>query len=135
MALFDWKDIYSVNVGEIDKQHRILIDTLNELYEAMLARKSDEILSETIKTLVNYTDFHFSFEENYMRTYNYADYPEHKKAHDNFVARVKDFQQQLAEGKLMLSMEIMNFLKDWLKNHIMVTDKKYSSFFNEKGLK
>ena len=135
MALFEWKDTYSVKVGVFDKQHRILIDTLNELHEAMLARKSDAILSEIIKTLINYTNFHFSFEENYMKNYNYPGYADQKKSHDNFVARVKDFQQQLAEGKLMLSMEIMNFLKDWLKNHIMVTDKKYSSFFNEKGIK
>jgi hemerythrin len=135
MALFEWKDIYSVNVGEIDKQHRVLIDTLNELHEAMLTRKSNEILTKIIKSLVDYTGFHFSFEEKYMKTYNYAGYNDHKKEHDNFVLRVKDFQRQQAEGKLMLSMEIMNFLKDWLKNHILGTDKNYSSFFNEKGLK
>lgn len=135
MALFEWKDTYSVNVAEIDKQHHMLVETLNELYEAMLTRKSKEILSGIIKSLVDYAGFHFSFEEKYMKTYNYAGYIDHKKEHDDFVVRVKDFQRQQVEGKLMLSMEIMNFLKDWLKTHILGTDKKYSSFFNEKGLK
>lgn len=135
MALFEWKDTYSVNVGEIDRQHRMLVETLNDLHEAMLTRKSKEVLSGIIKSLVDYAGYHFSYEEKFMNKYKYPGYLEHKKEHDDFVVKVIDFQRQQVEGKLMLSMEIMNFLKDWLKNHILGTDKKYSSFFNEKGLK
>jgi hemerythrin len=134
MALFEWKDKYSVNVKEIDKQHKMLVETLNELHEAMLTRKSREILSGIITSLVDYTKFHFSYEERNMKRFNFHGYSSHKKEHDQFTEKVGDFQKKHADGHLMLSMEIMNFLKNWLKNHIIGTDKQYSSFFNDKGL-
>lgn len=135
MALFVWKEDYSVNVKEIDNQHKMLVGMLNELHEAMLTRKSKEIISGIIKSMVDYAGYHFSFEEKYMTKYKFPGYPAHKKEHDEFTGKVTDFQRKHQDGHLMLSMEVMNFLKDWLKNHIMGTDKKYSSFFNEKGLR
>ncbi len=134
MALFVWKDQYSVNVKEVDNQHKMLVDTLNELHEAMLTRKSNEIIAGIIKGMVDYAGYHFSFEEKYMKMYNFPGYAAHKKEHDEFVGKVTDFQQKHQAGQLMLSMEVMNFLKNWLANHIMGTDKKYTSLFNEKGL-
>jgi hemerythrin len=134
MALFEWKEQYSVNVKEIDKQHKMLVETLNELHEAMLTKKSREILSGIVTSMVDYAKFHFSYEEGNMKRFNFPGYSSHKKEHDDFTEKVGDFQKKHADGHLMLSMEIMNFLKDWLKNHIMGTDKQYSSFFNDKGL-
>ncbi len=59
----------------------------------------------------------------------------HKKEHDDFVAKVVNFKKGLEDGRLFLSTEITDFLKDWLVKHIQGTDQKYSSFFQEKGLK
>ena len=36
---------------------------------------------------------------------------------------------------LLLAIGVMDFLSGWLRGHIMGTDKKYSSFFNENGVK
>ena len=59
----------------------------------------------------------------------------HKKEHAAFVAKVSGFKDGLEKGKLSLTIEVVDFLSDWLKKHIMGTDKKYSSFLNDKGLK
>ncbi len=134
MALFNWKEEYSVKVKEIDKQHQMLVDSLNELHAAMLSGKSREILAGIIKSLVDYAGFHFSYEEEKMDTLNFPGSQAHKKEHEAFIKKVADFQEKQKEGKLMLSMEIMNFLKDWLVKHILGTDKKYSDFFNKNGL-
>jgi len=133
MAIFAWNDQYRVNVQEIDKQHKKLVETLNTLHAAMLSGKSREILADIIKNLVEYTGYHFSFEEQNMIKYHYPAYLQHKKEHDHFTEKVIDFQKKQKEGRVMVSLEVMNFLKDWLQNHILGTDKKYSSFFNEKG--
>ncbi|MCP4213100.1 MAG: hemerythrin family protein, partial [bacterium] len=64
----------------------------------------------------------------------YKHYDAPKKSHALFVEKVVDFQQKQADGRLMLSMEIMSFLKNWLKDHIMGEDKKYTTCFHENGL-
>ncbi len=48
------------------------------------------------------------------------------------MAQVVDFKTQFDEGKASLTMDLMNFLTDWLKNHIMKTDREYLAFLKEK---
>ncbi len=134
MALFDWKESYSVNIKDVDNQHKILIRSLNELYEAMLTRKAKNVIDGILKSLSDYADFHFAFEENLMQKYKFPGFSQHKKEHEAFVTKVSEFIQKHKDGHLMLSMEVMNFLKDWLKNHIQGVDKKYSPFLNGKGV-
>jgi len=40
----------------------------------------------------------------------------------------------VADNKLGITLEVMNFLKDWLSHHILSVDKKYAPFLNEKGI-
>lgn len=130
-----WDDKYSVNVSEIDNQHKKLVDLINKLHDAMKQGKSKEVLSEIISELINYTDVHFKTEEKYFDKFNYPKSDAHKTLHKNFVNKVLDFKNKYESGNAALSIEIINFLKDWLINHINGSDKEYSSFFNEHGLK
>ena len=130
-----WDDKYSVNVSEIDNQHKKLVDLINKLHDAMKQGKSKEVLSEIISELINYTDVHFKTEEKYFDKFNYPKSDAHKTLHKNFVDKVLDFKNKYESGNAALSIEIINFLKDWLINHINGSDKEYSSFFNEHGLK
>jgi len=135
MALINWDDSLSVNVTEIDKQHQKLISMINELSDAMKQGKGKDIMEKIINGLVDYTVTHFKTEEKYFAQFGYPDTENHKKEHDNFVQKVKDFKDGFEKGELSLSIEVMTFLSDWIQNHIKVTDKKYSKLFNEKGLK
>jgi hemerythrin len=134
MSLINWSDSLSVNVKEIDLQHRKLIDMINELNEAMKIGKGRESLGKILNGLISYTATHFKQEERYFDKYGYPDTLNHKKEHFAFVKKVTDFKDGFEKNNLAVTMEVMNFLSDWLKNHIKGTDKKYSKFFNEKGL-
>ncbi len=134
MSLITWDDSYSVKVKEIDLQHQKLIAIINELNAAMEAGKSNEILGTIIDELVDYTKYHFDTEEKYFNQINYPDSMAHEKEHNNFVKRVAEFQEEFSEGKALLSVELMMFLKKWLTEHIKGTDQKYSEFFNENGI-
>lgn len=135
MALINWSDSMSVRVAEVDKQHQKLIALINELHDAMRAKKGKEVLGKVIDGLIHYTKTHFSYEEKYFDQFNYPETTTHKKEHNGFVKKVVDFKQGFDDGRTFLSIEITTFLKDWLLKHIQGTDKRYSSFFNEKGLK
>jgi hemerythrin len=135
MALIKWDDSFSVKVAEIDRQHQKLISMINELNDAMKQGKGKDILGKIVNGLISYTATHFKTEENYFERFGYPDADQHKKEHIAFVQKVSDFKDGFEKGKLSLSIEVMNFLSDWLQNHIKGTDKKYSQFFNGKGLK
>lgn len=135
MALIEWKDAMSVNVAEIDRQHQKLISLINDLNEAMKQRKAKEVIGDIVNGLADYTVMHFKMEEKYFDQFGYPDTAAHKKEHAEFVSKVSDFNEGFKDGRLGLSIEVMQFLSDWLKKHIMGTDKKYAQFFNEKGLK
>jgi len=134
MALINWSDSLSVNVKEIDLQHRKLIDMINELNEAMKNGKGKNSLGKILNGLISYTATHFKQEERYFDKLRYPDTVNHKKEHVAFVKQVTEFKDGFEKDNLAVTMEVMNFLSDWLKNHIKGTDKKYSKFFNEKGL-
>jgi hemerythrin len=135
MALFEWNNDLSVNVAEIDAQHRRLITLINQLNDAMKQGKGKDVLGKTIGDLFAYAGTHFANEERYFDRFSYPQTAAHKAKHQAFVKKVSEFKEGYDAGKLTLTLEIMTFLKDWLKGHIQGDDKKYGPFFNEKGLK
>ncbi len=134
MALLSWNERYSVGIREVDEQHKKLIDMINQLHDAMLSGKGREILDKIINSLVDYTKTHFSTEERLMKEYGYPGYLNHKAQHEEFIKKVAEFQRKFENGELTLSMEIMQFLKNWLSEHILGSDKKFGPFLNEKGV-
>jgi hemerythrin len=134
MGFIKWDDSLSVNVAEIDQQHQKLILMINELHGAMKLGKGKDVLGKIVNGLIGYTTIHFKTEEDYFRQFGYPQADSHKKEHIVFVGKVSEFKDGFEKGKLSLSIEILNFLSDWLQNHIKGTDKKYSQFFNGKGL-
>jgi hemerythrin len=134
LALFNWNDSYSVNIKEIDSQHKVLIGLINELHDGMKVGKGKEILKKILDELVKYTVFHFDHEEKLFTSHNYPESFLHKRAHADLIQQVKSLKENYDNGKTVLSMDVMNFLKDWLGNHILGTDKKYSSYLNGKGV-
>ncbi len=134
MALFEWSEDYSVDVEKFDEQHKNMVEILNDLHGAMKEGKSKEKLEDILQRLEDYTSYHFGDEEKYMSKYDYPEMDEHEEQHENFVEKVKEFREKHHQGKMTVSMEMMDFLKDWLKNHIKGTDMKYSEFFQDKDI-
>ncbi len=129
-----WSDDFSVNVEEIDNQHKKLFDMVNSYYEAFHQKKSAEAVGKLINGLAEYTISHFKKEEGYFEKFGYEDTVAHKKEHTDLLDKVTDITNRVKVGKMVLSVEIGDFLKDWLNTHIKKVDKKYSKCFNENGL-
>ena len=135
MVLISWNNDLSVNIVEVDRQHQKLIRIINELHDAMRARKTVEVLGKIINDLVDYTVIHFSFEEKYFAQFKYPRTLSHKKEHKYFINKINEFKKGFDSGRILMSMDIMNFLKEWLIKHIQGTDKQYVSLFHENGVK
>jgi hemerythrin len=135
MALIEWSSDLSVNVSEIDAQHQRLITLINQLNDAMKQGKGKDVLGKTIGDLFSYAGSHFAKEEEYFTRFKYPEAATHKGKHAEFIKKISEFKEGYDQGRLALTLEIMNFLKDWLRNHIQGVDKRYSPLFNANGLK
>ena len=135
MKFIEWDDTLSVKIESIDEEHKELIGMINEFYENVREQSQAELMAALIRRMKKYSVFHFSTEESYMRLYDFPGYEKHKKEHDAFIAKVADLEERFNNGRLIISFEVSNFLKKWVKNHIQKTDKMYSEFFIKKGIK
>jgi len=134
MEFIEWTNALSVGVTTFDNEHKQLVVLINTLNQALTAGSAKKTMEDILQSLVNYTTIHFKHEEDYMVLYDYPDYQKHKKEHDALTTQVIEFQERYRAGKTAFSLELMYFLKDWLINHIMGTDKKYKDYFIAKGV-
>jgi hemerythrin-like metal-binding protein len=134
MAAINWDENMSVKIDVIDEQHKKLISLINSFYDGLNSKKNSEKILEMIKGMKDYTIFHFSAEEKLLKQYGYPDYQNHHEAHQKFIESVKNFEERYRTGKFLLSLEVTNFIKDWIVNHIMGTDKQYAAFLIKSGV-
>ena len=123
--MFEWKDDYSVHVISIDNQHQTLFRMAGELHGAMIAGQARAVLAKILDRLVQYTAMHFAHEERLMRLHNYPDLPSHRAEHQALTTQVLKLQADFQGGKATITIQLLQFLKDWLEKHIKGSDMRY----------
>lgn len=131
----EWSGELSVGIEEIDAQHRVLVGLLNRIHEAIQQRHGTEVTRQIVDQLGEYTRIHFAVEESLMRILHYPEYEQHKDEHDKLIEQLNVLRCKLEEGKASVSYELAHFLKVWLTKHIMESDKHYSPYFLEQGIR
>lgn len=135
MAYIDWKDDFSVNIKQFDNEHKNIVNMLNSLHDAMKLGKGRDSLAPLFDKSLNYAKEHFGNEEKLMQKSAYPDFEAHRKEHLKFISCIDDFKKEINTPQgVLLSSKVMNFLKDWLINHIGKMDKGYSKHMNSKGI-
>jgi hemerythrin len=133
MAVIAWKEIYATNIVALDNEHRLLIDEINRLYEAIRDKRSDEVLGGILGMLEKYTVDHFAHEEKLMDKYGYSGLDEHKKAHQDLIQAIEELKEKAGSGTEDLARQLLKFLRYWVLEHIVEVDKKYGSFLETRA--
>jgi hemerythrin len=123
VAYLHWTRDLDTGIDGIDKQHRRIVDLINELNEANDASElaaTNHVLSE----LVEYTRVHFASEEGLLKNANYPYIKAHKRVHEIFIKRVAEFQHRASSGENVMP-ELLSMLRTWLLNHIKGEDALY----------
>ena len=126
-----WTTKLDLNVPMVDRQHRLLVDYINELYTAMAHNRTSEDLRAILRKLRDYTATHFADEEKLFTATAYLGATEHIKIHRKFVAKLDEAEEMLKSGTATVSMDLLTFLKDWLVQHIMGTDPTYLPYLKK----
>jgi len=134
----EWKEEYSLGIETIDNQHKKLLGMINALSDLRVTDDLREVSMKVINDMKEYTIYHFKTEEEYFEKFNYEDKDAHKKIHDAFVAKIGDFADELSktpdEDIIQFTYKLLDYLQDWLIDHIMGTDRKYAELFKENGV-
>lgn len=131
--LFRWESSFETGVAEMDLQHRKLVQMVNDLYKAMRSQKTKQVLNGIVDDLIAYTAQHFKDEEDVMAKAGFPELNQHKKIHKDLVAKVLDVQKKLNSGQAVVGVDLLNFLKSWLVDHIKGQDKKYGAHIGRRN--
>ncbi len=135
MEKYLWKENYSVKIEIIDEQHKKLFSLLNNLVSSMSGGIGSALVKDILIDLKNYSEFHFKEEEEMLRKYDYENLTEHIKEHQYYINKIIELTQLSVKSSSLVSLKTADFLRDWLIQHILGTDKEYQQFLLSKGVK
>jgi hemerythrin len=132
--MIKWNDKYSVNISLIDEQHKKLFELINKANIAEALNNNTKDVLAILDQMTEYALKHFETEEHYMKEFNFPGYQPHRSEHIDFTNTAIDYKNRVVGGDYQIINEILEYLKQWLVNHIQVTDKKYIECFKKNGL-
>lgn len=131
----EWREDYSVGIESIDNDHKRLLNLINQLQTAAHYQTGREFEREAFDALVDYTKHHFNREEVLLETHGFPGYSAHKAEHAQMIAKVDAMLEEYKSNPQQTVEQAVQFLKNWLIGHINGTDKQYSQFLRDKGVK
>jgi hemerythrin-like metal-binding protein len=129
MALVQWTDSLSVKIESFDSEHKKLLDIINTLYDSTSHGKGAEVISKTLKDLLDYTNTHFKHEEEFLKKNGYKELLTQQQQHKVFIDKIAEFQKKYDSGAMTSTISMFTFLSSWLINHIQKVDSLYSQEF------
>ena len=125
MALFNWAEAYSVRVPELDRQHRGLMDLINQVHDGIASGKPRLSLEPVVETLIAFTHSHFQSEEWMMRESQYPEYQQHVAEHEELMRKLRQLQTDLRAGRVRMSLSVKEFLSTCIRHHLEGGDHHY----------
>ena len=129
-----WNNKYCVGISIIDEQHKKLFGFLNKTIDARKHGDNIEELKEVLEEMTQYALEHFETEEAYMIEFDYPECRYHSEEHHRFFSKTMAYFDRVVNGDYHISNELIEYLKQWLVNHIQVSDRRYIDCFKKNGL-
>jgi hemerythrin len=128
IIMYEFKEEFKTGITGIDAEHKKLFEIADRAYETLMndfiPDKYDYIV-EILKELKDYAATHFKHEEEYMMSIHYRKLISQKTEHNEFIEKISGYDlNQLDENQKDAILEILDFLNDWLINHILKSDKQ-----------
>lgn len=126
-----WSPILSVEVDEIDEDHRKLVNVFNILNHAVREGEAPDYIAAVLEELINCTVWHFSHEERLMIKHGYPEFEEHRSEHRELIESVRNLQQEILKADSAMTDENIEFLERWLMEHILTTDMRLGAYLSQ----
>lgn len=142
MDLIIWDDeSMNTGIGLIDTQHKKLCDIVNSFGNAINRNEEDKILYDIVEELIDYTQYHFSVEEEFFDKFDFPQKDLHKSEHKYFIEYFNNIKNDLDKDtkkrnkpSVDLTMDMLKFLVEWFITHITGSDREYIELFKKNGI-
>lgn len=134
MSIINWNnEKMSVGIELIDNQHKKLLTLISNIIISIQNNNQIEDIEKCIEDVINYTQYHFSAEENLFveLSLDKDDIKQHKKEHQDFINKINGFYEEIKKDKsiknnhgIEMMTELFHFLREWIIYHVMVKDRE-----------
>ncbi|MBF0452155.1 MAG: bacteriohemerythrin [Candidatus Magnetomorum sp.] len=131
--MFSWREEYSINIKEMDNAHIKLLKAADTLYH-LIDSGDQSVFLKCLDDLINISKKHFQEEEALMKKHQFPEYRIHHKKHKRIIQEVSEMIEKIKKNRYEIDSDFVNFLKDWVINHILTEDRKYGEFLNRKDM-
>ncbi|HIJ96697.1 MAG TPA: bacteriohemerythrin [Desulfuromonadales bacterium] len=131
----EWDPSFTVGIDKYDNAHKTLFNMINDLADAMQQKKSRDAVGRVLNGLAEYTINHFADEERSFAQTRYPEETQHKALHKKLLDQVTELIGTFNAGEPLIAKDVINFLQDWLINHIKGVDQRYGPHLNRNGIK
>lgn len=125
--MYEMKEEFKTGIEMVDNEHKMLFEIADKTYMLLknefVIDKYDRIVN-LIGELKGYAAMHFRDEEEYMKSINYKKMFTQKIDHDNFIKKLNEIDlKDLDANQEEYILELLDFINEWLVNHILEKDK------------
>ncbi len=125
--MYYFKDEYRIGVEHLDKEHERLFEIADKAYTVLMddyIHDKYDYIVEILNELKEYSMIHFQHEEEYMASIHYRKLLSQKVEHQDFMDKVNEYDlTQIDENQKEAIFGILEFLNEWLIDHIVKSDK------------
>ena len=118
---------FKTGIPIVDEEHKMLFDIIGKIHKAIeveLVHDKFDLILDILDELKEYTSVHFADEEKYMQEIGYEGLAQQKILHQKFIETLDELNlDEVDENQEAYLYEFLNFLQNWLINHIMKVDK------------
>lgn len=118
---------YKTGIEIVDEEHKKLFEIIGNIYKAIeteLVHDKFDLILDILDELKEYTRVHFADEESYMREIGYEGLAQQEILHQKFIDTLDELDlNDVDDNQESYLYEFLNFLQNWLINHILKVDK------------
>ena len=129
---FQWSESYTTGVPVIDGQHKLLLSYINKLARNVSQGSDPALLLKILDALAGYAFTHFNTEVIFFAASGYTEAGKHIRKHREFRQTVAEFREALDEGRAHIDINLLEFLKVWLIEHIQGMDTGYAPYVRKR---
>jgi hemerythrin len=123
MAVMTWSSTLSGPAPSIDARHVVLVETLNELHNALMQGDARKLVGPLLQSLLSYTRSAFLAEEAALRAGDFPGLAKQQELHQQLKQQLEGFVVLYDRGELTPSLPLLHFLRDWFSNHLQKADR------------
>lgn len=127
-SVVSWRTRYSMNIESVDNQHKEIFLVINNYIDSILKGSGNLKTKYILNELIQACRDHFEHEEQLMYQNEYPGLYSHKHTHKNFISELLVIRNSIENKPDPVSISTGDFIRKWIVNHILTSDKAYSTF-------